>query len=86
MQLVKEVREKKEKNKSRQRFWEMAGSKMGEITGLTREEKEEAEERKKDQESDDEEGEGERRKRDQEPDDEEGEEKVRRYYSTVLNR
>lgn len=32
-QLVKEVREKKEKNKSRQRFWELAGSKMGKITG-----------------------------------------------------
>ena len=31
--LVKEVREKKEQNKSRQRFWEMAGSKMGKITG-----------------------------------------------------
>jgi len=33
--LVKEVREKKEQNKSRQRFWEMAGSKMGKITGHT---------------------------------------------------
>lgn len=31
--LVKEIREKKEQNKSRQRFWEMAGSKMGQITG-----------------------------------------------------
>lgn len=31
--LVKEVREKKEKNKSRARFWEMAGSKIGKITG-----------------------------------------------------
>lgn len=31
--LVKEVREKKESNKSRQRFWEVAGSKMGDITG-----------------------------------------------------
>lgn len=31
--LVKEVREKKEKNKSRARFWEMAGSKIGQITG-----------------------------------------------------
>ncbi|CAL5219753.1 g1653 [Coccomyxa viridis] len=39
--LVKEVREKKEKNKSRARFWEMAGSKIGKITGLTEEEKEE---------------------------------------------
>ena len=28
-----QVREKKEQNKSRQRFWEMAGSKMGQITG-----------------------------------------------------
>lgn len=31
--LVKEVREKKEGAKGRQRFWEMAGSKMGQITG-----------------------------------------------------
>ena len=31
--LVREVREKKEKGKSRQRFWELAGSKMGQITG-----------------------------------------------------
>ena len=31
--LVKEIREKKEQNKSRQRFWEMAGSKMGKVTG-----------------------------------------------------
>ena len=42
-QLVKEMREKKEKNKFRQRFWEVAGSKMGAITGLTEKEKEEAE-------------------------------------------
>ncbi len=33
-----QVREKKEANKSRARFWEMAGSKMAEITGLTTEE------------------------------------------------
>ena len=31
--LVAQVREKKEQNKSRQRFWEVAGSKMGKITG-----------------------------------------------------
>jgi pre-mRNA-splicing factor ATP-dependent RNA helicase DHX38/PRP16 len=31
--LVREIREKKEQGKSRQRFWEMAGSKMGKITG-----------------------------------------------------
>ena len=31
--LVKEVRDKKEANKSRARFWEVAGSKMGKITG-----------------------------------------------------
>ena len=30
--LVKDVREKKESTKSRARFWEMAGSKMGKIT------------------------------------------------------
>mmetsp|Transcript_29689 Transcript_29689/g.83695 ORF Transcript_29689/g.83695 Transcript_29689/m.83695 type:complete len:1298 (+) Transcript_29689:152-4045(+) len=33
--LVKEYREKRDQNKSRTRFWEMAGSKMGSITGLT---------------------------------------------------
>ena len=31
--LVKDVRDKKEATKSRARFWEMAGSKMGKITG-----------------------------------------------------
>jgi hypothetical protein len=31
--LVKDVREKKDKDKSRARFWEVAGSKMGNITG-----------------------------------------------------
>jgi hypothetical protein len=41
-QLVKEVREKKDKDKSRLRFWDMAGSKMGQITGLTNEEQEAA--------------------------------------------
>lgn len=35
---MKEVREKKDKDKSRLRFWEMAGSKMASITGLTGEE------------------------------------------------
>ncbi|WIA21045.1 hypothetical protein OEZ85_005370 [Tetradesmus obliquus] len=40
--LVKEVREKKDKDKSRLRFWDMAGSKMGKITGLTGEEEAEA--------------------------------------------
>eukprot|EP00210_Caulerpa_lentillifera_P000325 g318.t1 len=40
--LVRETREKKEKNKFRQRFWEVAGSKMGQITGLTKSEIEEA--------------------------------------------
>jgi hypothetical protein len=39
---VKEVREKKDKDKSRLRFWDMAGSKMGQITGLTGEEAAEA--------------------------------------------
>ena len=39
--LVKEIREKKDANKSRARFWEVAGSKIGKITGLTEEEKEE---------------------------------------------
>lgn len=40
--LVRETREKKEKNKFRQRFWEVAGSKMGKITGLTKSEIQEA--------------------------------------------
>ena len=31
--LVRDIREKKEASKSRKRFWEMAGSKMGKITG-----------------------------------------------------
>eukprot|EP00898_Chlorokybus_atmophyticus_P007122 jgi/Chlat1/7410/Chrsp6S07430 len=32
--LVREVREKREQNKSRQRFWELAGSKLGNILGV----------------------------------------------------
>lgn len=32
---VKEVRDKKEAGKSRARFWEVSGSKMGKITGET---------------------------------------------------
>eukprot|EP01025_Chloroclados_australasicus_P048553 TRINITY_DN5503_c0_g1_i2.p1 TRINITY_DN5503_c0_g1~~TRINITY_DN5503_c0_g1_i2.p1 ORF type:complete len:706 (-),score=119.36 TRINITY_DN5503_c0_g1_i2:28-2145(-) len=40
--LVMKIREKKEANKSRQRFWEVAGSKIGKITGLTGEEVQEA--------------------------------------------
>ncbi|GFH10073.1 pre-mRNA-splicing factor ATP-dependent RNA helicase PRP16, partial [Haematococcus lacustris] len=34
-----QIREKKEASKSRARFWEMAGSKMASITGLTADEK-----------------------------------------------
>jgi len=45
--LVKEVREKKEKGKSRARFWELAGSKMGKVTGLTEQEVAEGEAAKK---------------------------------------
>ena len=44
--LVREMRDKKEKNKFRQRFWEVAGSKMGKITGLTKTEVKEAEKAK----------------------------------------
>lgn len=40
--LVKEVREKKESGKSRARFWEVAGSKMASVTGMTGQEQEEA--------------------------------------------
>ena len=32
--LVREVHEKQSKNKSRQRFWELAGSKLGDILGV----------------------------------------------------
>jgi hypothetical protein len=46
---VKEVREKKDKDKSRLRFWDMAGSKMGQITGLTNEEQGEAQKRAEEQ-------------------------------------
>lgn len=46
---MKEVREKKDKDKSRMRFWDMAGSKMGQITGLTNEEAEDAQKRAEEQ-------------------------------------
>ncbi len=36
--LVRQMREKKDAAKGRARFWEMAGSKMGAVTGLTNEE------------------------------------------------
>lgn len=32
--LVREIREKQTQNKSRQRFWELAGSQMGNILGV----------------------------------------------------
>lgn len=32
--LVREIRDKQSKNKSRQRFWELAGSKLGDILGV----------------------------------------------------
>lgn len=32
--LVKEYRQKRDENKSRERFWEVAGSKMGDIIGV----------------------------------------------------
>lgn len=47
--LVKEVREKKDKDKSRLRFWDMAGSKMGQITGLTNDEQADAAKRAEEQ-------------------------------------
>ena len=40
--LLKEVRLKRDENKSRDRFWEMKGTKMGDVTGTTRKEDEEA--------------------------------------------
>uniref|UniRef100_A0A7S0V1P2 RNA helicase n=1 Tax=Polytomella parva TaxID=51329 RepID=A0A7S0V1P2_9CHLO len=36
--LVRQIREKKDKDKSRLKFWEVAGSMMGKVTGLTTEE------------------------------------------------
>ena len=36
--LVREARERRDMNKGRQRFWEVSGSKMASITGVTREE------------------------------------------------
>ncbi len=38
--LLKEIREQRDSKKSRERFWEVAGSRMGHITGLTEDEKE----------------------------------------------
>jgi hypothetical protein len=32
--LVREIREKQSQNKSRQRFWELAGSSLGNILGV----------------------------------------------------
>jgi pre-mRNA-splicing factor ATP-dependent RNA helicase DHX38/PRP16 len=32
--LVKEYRQKRDENKSRERFWEVAGSKIGDIIGV----------------------------------------------------
>jgi pre-mRNA-splicing factor ATP-dependent RNA helicase DHX38/PRP16 len=32
--LVREIHEKQSMNKSRQRFWELAGSKLGDILGV----------------------------------------------------
>jgi pre-mRNA-splicing factor ATP-dependent RNA helicase DHX38/PRP16 len=32
--LVREIHEKQSSNKSRQRFWELAGSKLGDILGV----------------------------------------------------
>jgi pre-mRNA-splicing factor ATP-dependent RNA helicase DHX38/PRP16 len=44
--LVKEMRQKRDESKSRERFWEVAGSKMGNIIG---EKKDPAEEKPEDQ-------------------------------------
>lgn len=41
-ELVKQVREKKDQNKSRSRFWELSGSKIASITGMTAEEEAES--------------------------------------------
>ena len=40
--LMKEVRQKRDENKSRDRFWEMKGTKMGAVTGTTKKEDDEA--------------------------------------------
>ena len=44
--LVKEVRMKRDENKSRDRFWDVKNSKIGDITGTTNEEDKIAEEQK----------------------------------------
>ena len=40
--LMQTTREKRDENKSRDRFWEMKGTKMGDVTGTTRKERDEA--------------------------------------------
>jgi pre-mRNA-splicing factor ATP-dependent RNA helicase DHX38/PRP16 len=40
-QLLKEVREQRDRQKSQKRFWEIAGSKMGDVLGVKRQESEE---------------------------------------------
>jgi len=39
--LLREVRDKKDQDKSRQKFWELAGSKMGDAMGMKKKEKRE---------------------------------------------
>ena len=46
--LVKEYRQKRDESKSRERFWEVAGSKMGNIIGETKKEGEGAEDKPED--------------------------------------
>ena len=47
--LMQEVRGKRDENKSRDRFWEMKGTKMGDVTGTTKKEEDEAAEAKEKQ-------------------------------------
>jgi len=40
-QLLREVREQRERSKSQKKFWDIAGSKMGDVLGVKKEESEE---------------------------------------------
>lgn len=59
-QLLKDMREKRERSKMRQRFWELGGSRMGDAMGIKNENREDDEEGKEEKEKEGEgEGEGE---------------------------
>lgn len=49
-QLLKDMREKRERSKMRQRFWELGGSRMGDAMGIKNENREDEEEGKEEKE------------------------------------